>query len=65
MTPTLTDMQREIQRKFGRNMLLLQQYERLMKSLVAEQSVSGTVDELPKAICYRSRPKCTAPKKGA
>lgn len=38
--------QRETQRKFGRNLLLLQQYERLIKGLVAEQDVAGPIAEL-------------------
>lgn len=39
-------LHREVQRKFGRNLLRLQQYEKLMKSLIAEQDVSGPASEL-------------------
>lgn len=39
-------LQREVQRKFGRNLLRLQQYEKLVKILVAEQSVAGNVNDL-------------------
>lgn len=39
-------LQREVQRKFGRNLLVLQQYERLVKGLVAEQDVAGPINEL-------------------
>lgn len=39
-------VQRETQRKFGRNLLRLQQYERLIKGLVAEQDVAGPIGEL-------------------
>lgn len=43
---SLQTIQREVQRKFGRNLLLLQQYERLMKGLVAEQDIAGPIGEL-------------------
>lgn len=39
-------LHREVQRKFGRNLLRLQQYEKLMKSLVAEHDVAGPASEL-------------------
>lgn len=39
-------IQREIQRKFGRNLIRLQQYERLIKALVAEHDIAGPIDEL-------------------
>ena len=42
----LRAVQRETQRKFGRNLLRLQQYERLIKGLVAEQDVAGPIGEL-------------------
>ncbi|MCX7166604.1 MAG: OST-HTH/LOTUS domain-containing protein [Rhodocyclales bacterium] len=42
----LPSMQREIQRKFGRNLIRLQQYERLIKALVAEHDIAGPIDEL-------------------
>ena len=43
---SLRAVQRETQRKFGRNLLRLQQYERLIKGLVAEQDVAGPIGEL-------------------
>lgn len=42
----VNNLQCEVQRKFGRNLLLLQQYEQLAKVLVAEHSITGTVDDL-------------------
>ena len=42
----VTQKQHQVQRKLGRCMLLLQQYERLMKAIVADHSVSGPVDQL-------------------
>lgn len=42
----LQTMQREVQRKFGRAVLILQQYERLVKSLVAEKDLAGPITEL-------------------
>jgi len=39
-------VQREVQRKLGRNLLRLQQYERLIKALVAEQDIAGSIGEL-------------------
>lgn len=39
-------MQREIQRKFGRAVLILQQYERLVKRIVAEKDLAGPISEL-------------------
>jgi len=38
-------LQREVERKFGRAVLRLQQYERLAKQLLAEQDVAGPADE--------------------
>ncbi len=43
---SLQTIQRQVQRKFGRNLLLLQQYERLMKGLVAEQDIAGPIGDL-------------------
>ena len=40
------DVQRDVQRRFGRNLLLLQQYERLIKAMVAEQDIAGPIGEL-------------------
>lgn len=42
----LQALQREVQRKFGRAVLILQQYERLVKSLVAEKDLAGPIAEL-------------------
>lgn len=42
----VSTLHREVQRKFGRNLLRLQQYERLMKTLVAEQDIAGPVGDL-------------------
>lgn len=42
----LQSMQREVQRKFGRAVLILQQYERLVKSIVAEKDLAGPISEL-------------------
>lgn len=42
----LVSQQREIQRKYGRNVLRLQQYESLMKSLVAGQNIAGPASQL-------------------
>lgn len=42
----LPSLQREIQRKFGRNLIRLQQYERLIKALVSESEVAGPIDEI-------------------
>lgn len=44
----LQNMQREVQRKFGRAVLILQQYERLVKGLVAEKDLAGPISELQK-----------------
>ncbi len=38
-------LHREVQRKFGRNLLRLQQYERLIKALVAEHDIAGTPND--------------------
>lgn len=40
------ELQRDLQRLMGRCLLRLQQYERLMKVLLANHEVGGTVDEL-------------------
>jgi hypothetical protein len=42
----LMAMQREVQRKFGRVVLILQQYERLVKGLVADKDLAGPISEL-------------------
>lgn len=48
-TPTSTevaDVQREVQRLLGRCMLRLQQYEHLLKALVAHHEISGPADSI-------------------
>jgi hypothetical protein len=40
------DLQREVQRKLGRCMLRIQQYERLMKSLLASHALAGPASKL-------------------
>lgn len=44
------DLQRTVQRKLGRCMLQLQQYERLLKTMVAHSELSGPPERL-QAIC--------------
>jgi len=46
-------LHREVHRKFGRNLLRLQQYEKLVKILVAEQTLSGNVNDLGNARSLR------------
>ncbi|CAK7008327.1 MAG: hypothetical protein MESAZ_00340 [Saezia sanguinis] len=43
----LYTIQREIQRKLGRNILLIQQYERLIKAFITNKEISGFIDEWP------------------
>ena len=45
LEPTLDQLQREIQRKLGRNILRLQQYEYLAKQLIVGHKVSGCSPE--------------------
>ena len=46
-TEELTAFLHDVQRKFGRNLLLLQQYERLMKAFVADQQyLEGPAEKL-------------------
>jgi hypothetical protein len=45
-TPTGPQAQREVQRLLGRCMLQLQQYERLLKAVLAHHELAGTVDTL-------------------
>lgn len=40
------DLQREVQRLLGRCMLRIQQYERLMKAILAEHELAGPIDSL-------------------
>jgi hypothetical protein len=42
----LPDLQRTVQRKLGRCMLQLQQYERLLKAMVAHSELSGPAEQL-------------------
>ena len=37
----------EIQRKFGQNILLIQQYEQLIKALITDSEISGFINEWP------------------
>jgi len=39
-------LHREFQRKFGRNLLRLQEYERLIKAIVAEHDIAGSSSDL-------------------
>src|SRR3546814_17142543 len=45
--------QREVQRLLGRCLIRIQQYERLLKAIVALQAISGTTQTLPHAIDSR------------
>ena len=45
--------QREVQRLLGRCLLRLQQYERLLKAMIAAQQMSGTPESLPHALDAR------------
>src|SRR3546814_14537195 len=45
--------QREVQRLLGRCLIRIQQYERLLKAIVALQEISGTTQSLPPAIDAR------------
>ncbi|HSI49159.1 MAG TPA: OST-HTH/LOTUS domain-containing protein [Ideonella sp.] len=46
MTEDVTSEQHEVQRKMGRCLLRLQQYEKLLKALAAHQSIEGPGDQL-------------------
>lgn len=46
LTEALVDMQKEVQRKLGRNLLRLQQCELLLKHFVIEQEISGPASDL-------------------
>jgi hypothetical protein len=41
----LYTIRREIHRKLGQNILLIQQYERLIKVLITDSEISGSIDE--------------------
>lgn len=45
--PVAADLQRDVQRLLGRCLLRFQQYERLLKAMLATQEISGTVDTAP------------------
>src|SRR3546814_1377150 len=45
--------QREVQRLLGRCLIRIQQYERLLKAIVALQEISGTTQTLPHALDAR------------
>jgi hypothetical protein len=45
--------QHEVQRLLGRCLIRLQQYERLLKSMIAVQQFSGTSETLPRALDVR------------
>lgn len=45
--------QHEVQRLLGRCLLRLQQYERLLKSMIAAQSFSGAAEAFPRALDIR------------
>lgn len=49
----ITGPQREVQRLLGRCLLRLQQYERLLKAMIAAQKLSGTPETLPHALDAR------------
>lgn len=49
----VTTLQREMQRKFGRNLLRLQQYEKLVKRLVAGQSVACNVNDFHNVMKFQ------------
>lgn len=53
-------LQREVQRKLGRCMLRLQQYERLLKAMVATMSLEGHPEDLP---AVRSQQEAAVSKK--
>ena len=58
------DLQRTVQRKLGRCMLQLQQYERLLKAMVAHSELSGPPERLQairdeKVACAHN-PRCQA-----
>lgn len=48
--PNIAEPQREVQRLLGRCLLRLQQYERLLKAMIAAQKLSGTPETLPHAL---------------
>jgi hypothetical protein len=47
MANAVVGLQHEVQRKLGRCMLRLQQYERLLKAMVAGMAVEGPIEQLP------------------
>jgi hypothetical protein len=51
----IASLQREVQRKLGRCMLRLQQYERLIKAIAVDVEIAGPVDEIDQAHRKRSQ----------
>lgn len=51
----LPDLQREVQRKLGRNLLRLQQYERGLKTLITVSDIGGAADEMNTWLARRRR----------
>ncbi|BEP46225.1 hypothetical protein GmRootV15_68140 (plasmid) [Variovorax sp. V15] len=49
----VASLQREVQRKLGRCLLRLQQYERLVKALAVDFEIAGPSDELEDIRCRR------------
>jgi len=47
MSDVLREAQSELLRKVGRNVLLLQYLERLLKSILSDRQISGYISELP------------------
>jgi hypothetical protein len=48
------ESQREVQRLLGRCLLRLQQYERLLKTLIARSEISGAVHEIESRLAERA-----------
>jgi arginine repressor len=48
------ESQREVQRLLGRCLLRLQQYERLLKALIARREISGAVHEIESRLAERA-----------
>jgi hypothetical protein len=51
--PTYATVQREVQRKFGLCLLRLQQYELLLKSLIAGRKLTGSANTLEERLAER------------
>lgn len=50
----LQELQSEVQRLLGRCMLRLQQYERLIKAIIAQHKISGPVQDLERMLAARA-----------